>query len=137
MLRSQLSDFGGIMGEARDRIEDPAKILYRPVEVVLAPAPWFRGRVVLIGDAAHATTPHLASGAGMAIEDAIVLSEEVATRDDPGNALEGFMRRRYERSLMVYENSIKLGEWEMNPADPDADPVGLSRTSIGLLAQPL
>ena len=91
----------------------------------------------LIGDAAHATTPHLASGAGMAIEDAIVLSEEVATRDDLGEALEGFMRRRYERSRMVYENSIKLGEWEMNPADPEANPVELSRTSIGLLAQPL
>ncbi len=137
VLRGQLSDFGGIMGEAREGIEDPAKILYRPVEVVLAPAPWYRGRVVLIGDAAHATTPHLASGAGMAIEDAIVLSEEVATREKPDDALEGFMRRRYDRSRMVYRNSIKLGEWEMNPQDPDADPVGLSRESIGLLAQPL
>ena len=38
---------------------------------------------------------------------------------------------------MVDENSIKLGEWEMNPSDPDADPVALSRTGIGLLAQPL
>ena len=137
VIRGQLGDFGGIMGEARDRIEDPDKILYRPVEVVFAPEPWYRGRVVLIGDAAHATTPHLASGAGMAIEDAIVLSEEVAMRESLRDALESFMRRRYERSRMVYENSIKLGEWEMNPSDPDADPVGLSRTSIGLLAQPL
>ena len=44
------------------------------------------------------------------------------TRVTPWKA---FMRRRYERSRMVYENSIKLGEWKMNPADPDADPVGL------------
>lgn len=137
VLRAQLSDFQGIMGEARDRIEDPEKILYRPVEVLISPAPWYRGRVVLIGDAAHATTPHLASGAGMAIEDAIVLSEELATRDELSDALESFMARRYERSRMVYENSIQLGKWEMDPGDPNADPVGLSRTSIGLLAQPL
>jgi len=45
-------------------------INYRPLEAILMPKPWYRGRVVLIGDAAHATTPHLASGAGMAIEDA-------------------------------------------------------------------
>ena len=35
------------------------------------------GRVVLIGDAVHATTPHLASGACIGIEDAIVLAEEI------------------------------------------------------------
>ena len=39
VIRGQLGDFGGIMGEARDRIEDPEKILYRPVEVVFAPGP--------------------------------------------------------------------------------------------------
>ncbi len=39
--------------------------------------PWHVGRTVLIGDAAHATTPHLASGAGLAVEDALVLAEEI------------------------------------------------------------
>ena len=39
VIRGQLGKFGGIMDEARDRIEDPDKILYRPAEVVFAPAP--------------------------------------------------------------------------------------------------
>jgi 2-polyprenyl-6-methoxyphenol hydroxylase-like FAD-dependent oxidoreductase len=42
----------------------PARINYRPLEKLLLPPPWHRGRAILIGDAAHATTPHLASGAG-------------------------------------------------------------------------
>ena len=41
------------------------------------PSPWYRGRIVLIGDAAHATSPHVGQGAAMAIEDAVALSEEV------------------------------------------------------------
>ena len=137
VLHEQLSDFGGIMGRARDAVTDPERIICRPIEVVFCPAPWYRGRVVLMGDAAHATTPHLASGAGMAIEDAIVLAEELASKDNLDTALDGYMARRFERSKMIYENSIQLGEWEKCPDDPDADPVGLSRESFGLLAQPL
>ena len=53
-------------------------IVQRPFEYALQPRPWRVGRVVLIGDAVHATTPHLASGAGMAVEDALVLAEELA-----------------------------------------------------------
>ena len=49
----------------------------RPVESLLVPKPWHRGRVVLIGDAAHATSPHVGQGGAMAMEDAIVLAEEV------------------------------------------------------------
>lgn len=137
VFHDELADFGGVMGRARDSITDPGRIICRPIEVVFCPAPWHRGRVVLLGDAAHATTPHLASGAGMAIEDAIVLAEELATRDTPADALDGYMARRYERSKMVYDNSIQLGEWEKTPGDPDADPVGLSRASLAALAQPL
>jgi hypothetical protein len=47
------------------------------------------------------------------------------------------MRRRFDRSRMIYENSIQLGEWEKDPANPAADPAGLSEKSLGLLAQPL
>ena len=56
-----------------------ARINYRPLEKLLLPPPWHRGRAILIGDAAHATTPHLASGAGLAVEDALVLGECLAS----------------------------------------------------------
>ena len=52
----------------------------------LLPPPWHRGRVLVIGDAAHTTTPHLATGAGIAIEDAVVLAELLAARSFRGRA---------------------------------------------------
>src|SRR5574338_194489 len=47
----------------RAQLGDHSSIIYRPLEGMLMPAPWYRGRVLLIGDAVHATTPHLGSGA--------------------------------------------------------------------------
>jgi 2-polyprenyl-6-methoxyphenol hydroxylase-like FAD-dependent oxidoreductase len=68
----------------------------------------------------HATTPHLASGAGIAIEDALVLSEELATGDQVSDALERFEARRWERCRMVVENSVRIGHMEQTHADPNA-----------------
>src|ERR1039458_10742843 len=73
---------------------------------LLLPNPWYRERVILIGDAAHATTPHLASGAGMAVEDGIVLAEEVTRDADIDAALPRFMKRRFERGKLAVENSL-------------------------------
>ena len=61
-----------------EQITDDDAVVYRPLECLLLEGPWHRGRVVLLGDAVHATTPHLGQGAGMAIEDSIVLAEELA-----------------------------------------------------------
>jgi 2-polyprenyl-6-methoxyphenol hydroxylase-like FAD-dependent oxidoreductase len=88
-------------------------INYRPLEWMLLPRPWHRGRIVLIGDAAHATTPHMASGAGLAAEDGLVLGEEIARTDDVGQALDAFGERRFERARLVVENSVRVGEIEM------------------------
>jgi 2-polyprenyl-6-methoxyphenol hydroxylase-like FAD-dependent oxidoreductase len=81
-LYEAMAGFGGIVPQIRETVltSNAHTIHYRPLEVILHPAPWHRGRVVLIGDAAHATTPHLASGAGMAIEDGIVLTEEIQSQ---------------------------------------------------------
>ncbi len=76
LLAEQLRDFSGsVMSHARAHVNDPAKVDYRPMNSFLLPPPWNRGRVAVIGDAAHTTTPHLATGAGIAIEDAVVLAE--------------------------------------------------------------
>lgn len=72
---------------------------------------------MLIGDAVHATTPHLASGAGIGIEDAIVLAEELSASDDLDAALAAFGQRRWERCRMVVENSGRLGEIEVAGGD--------------------
>ncbi|HKT16794.1 MAG TPA: FAD-dependent oxidoreductase [Stellaceae bacterium] len=137
VMRGLLSDFGGLMGEVRDTITDPARIVYRPVELLLLPLPWHRGRAVLIGDAVHTAPPQLASGAAIAIEDAIVLAEMLGSGAPIGTILEGFAARRYERCRLVVENSYQLGEWEKSPDMPGADPVRLQSESFAALAKPI
>ena len=58
-----------------EQITDDDGVVYRPLEGMFVDGDWYNGRVVLLGDAVHATTPHLGQGAGMAIEDGIVLGK--------------------------------------------------------------
>ena len=80
-LMDLLDEYGGLVAEVRDRFTPDRPLHYGPLYTTFVEGPWHRGRVVLIGDAAHATPPHLASGAGIAIEDAIVLAQ--CLRDEP------------------------------------------------------
>lgn len=137
LLREQLAGYQGLVGEARERITDPEQINYRPIESVLLPSPWYKGRVLLIGDAAHATTPHLANGAAMAIEDAVVLSDLLVSDGSVSLVLEEFMYRRYERCRMVVENSLQLVEWEKESLAPDARFDELMGRSVMALAEPV
>ncbi|MGH7089445.1 MAG: 2-polyprenyl-6-methoxyphenol hydroxylase, partial [Stellaceae bacterium] len=66
IMREQLADFGGLVAEVRDEVAVPERIAYRPFGSMLLPPPWYEGRVVLVGDAAHTPTPQMASGAGIA-----------------------------------------------------------------------
>ena len=136
-MRALLSEFGGALGRARDEINMPDQIICRPVLSLIVPPPWHRGRVAIIGDAAHTTTPQLASGASIAIEDAVVLARLLQSGAPLAAALSDFTARRYERCRMIVENSELLGEWEKNPGAPDADVVGVVSRSYQALAQPV
>jgi 2-polyprenyl-6-methoxyphenol hydroxylase-like FAD-dependent oxidoreductase len=120
----------------RDQLDETSQVLLRPLEGLLVPLPWFRGRVVLIGDTVHATTPHLASGACIGIEDAIVLAEELAGRGTLEDALEAFQQRRWERCRMVVENSGRLGQIEIEGGDKQ-EHASIMRESMQALAQPI
>ena len=111
LMQERLSDFGGIIAELRPKIADPAGVIYRPLEYYFAPE-WYRGRVLLIGDAAHTTTPHLGHGAGMAIEDALVLKLELAKGKSMENVLSSFVSRRFERCKFIADLSVQVGDWE-------------------------
>lgn len=113
LLAERLAPFGGIWRELRAGLGAESRINYRPLEMLLLPSPWYRGRVVVIGDAAHATTPHAAYGCGLAVEDAIVLAEELGRASSLDAALTRFMDRRFERCRAVVEGSARLGELEM------------------------
>ncbi|MFG2046368.1 FAD-dependent monooxygenase [Micromonospora sp. NPDC048935] len=62
---------------------------------------WARGRVLLIGDAAHATSPNMAQGAAMALEDAVVLAASLAAAGSVAEALRGYEARRRPRTDWV------------------------------------
>lgn len=109
-----LEPFGGAVADIRANLGSDSLVNYRPLEWLLLPRPWHRGRVVLIGDAVHATTPHMASGAGAAAEDGLALAEELEKTDDLEAALTAFFERRFERVRMVVENSVRVGEIEMS-----------------------
>ena len=107
-LRETLDGYEGPIHELAAQLDDPALVSYRPLEWLLVPPPWYRGRVVLIGDAAHANPPNIAQGAAMGIEDAIVLAEEAAKPGAVQDALARFMARRWERAKLVVEASCRV-----------------------------
>lgn len=136
MVKEILAEFPAPMVQwIREQLDEESQIIVRPLEGLLVPRPWIRGRVVLIGDAVHATTPHLAAGACIGIEDAIVLAEELA-RSDVETSLSRYEARRWERCRMVVENSARLGEIEATGGDKQ-EHARIMRESLIALAEPI
>ncbi|NML92334.1 FAD-dependent oxidoreductase [Novosphingobium olei] len=101
-----------------DQITDDDGVVYRPLEATMVHGPWSRGRIGLLGDAVHATTPHLGQGAGMAIEDAIVLAEELERHPEVETALKAYRDRRYERCRYIVEASLAICKGQLGEAPP-------------------
>lgn len=128
-MRGRIAAYGGLVARLREQIIDPAGVVYRPMINLLVDSPWHRGRVLLLGDAAHVTTPHLGQGAAMAVEDAVLISELLGQDRTLVSVLAEFMARRFDRVKHVVDASTQLAAWEMAEWDglpaPDADPGGL------------
>lgn len=108
-MRARLADAAPALKALGEQLSDDAGVVYKPLEWHLVEGPWFKGRLVLMGDAVHGTTPHLGQGAGMAIEDGIVLAEELAARpDDVTSALGAYQRRRLGRCRYIVESSVAI-----------------------------
>jgi 2-polyprenyl-6-methoxyphenol hydroxylase-like FAD-dependent oxidoreductase len=109
LFRQRLAQYGGYVAEVAASLDHDSEIVYSPIEPLLLPWPWFRGRVAIGGDAAHTFAPHLTQGAAMAAEDALVLVREVLSDDVPVEArLMRYSMRRYPRCAFVYTFS---GQW--------------------------
>jgi 2-polyprenyl-6-methoxyphenol hydroxylase-like FAD-dependent oxidoreductase len=113
MLRERLEPFTGLIGEIRDNLSEGDDVVYAPLSEVMLPAPWFRGRVLLCGDAAHACTPHITQGAAMALEDAVVLADELEADRPLEDTLRAFGERRYPRAKFVQDVSRGILNAEM------------------------
>ncbi len=93
----------------------PYKVLRNDI-VDRPPIPkWSIGRVGLIGDAAHPTTPNLGQGGCLAIEDSVTLARALTAQADPSHALESFTAERRQRTAAVNREAWRLGQvaqWE-------------------------
>jgi 2-polyprenyl-6-methoxyphenol hydroxylase-like FAD-dependent oxidoreductase len=124
-----------------DEITDPKKVVYRPLEVLFVPAPWYKNRVILIGDAVHATIPQLGQGAGLALEDAVVLAELLQSESNVCTTFQKFMDRRLERCKMVVDTSVQVGELEQldwKGQLPEGTNIGaIMGRALGAMMQPI
>jgi 2-polyprenyl-6-methoxyphenol hydroxylase-like FAD-dependent oxidoreductase len=101
-----LAPFEGFPPRVRELLAEAPRdaIWFSPIEE-LAPPRWGQGRVALIGDAAHASSPNMAEGASLAMEDALVLAELLAGTPAIETALETFRQRRGPRVTWVQDRT--------------------------------
>ncbi|THG31662.1 FAD-dependent monooxygenase [Naasia lichenicola] len=113
--------YQGPWNDIRADLEKGATANYTWFTSHLVPAPWNRGRVVIIGDAAHSCPPTIAQGAAQGLEDAYVLTELLVKADVLDEALwEEFHTRRIVRAQAVVEASTQLAQWQLD-GNRDAD----------------
>jgi 2-polyprenyl-6-methoxyphenol hydroxylase-like FAD-dependent oxidoreductase len=134
-MRELAAAYHGPWDDIRATLTDPAAVSYTHFESLIVPAPWPRGRVVLIGDAAHACPPTLAQGAAQALEDAGVLTELLLSRGELGDPLWAeFTARRFDRAKAVVEASCQLAQWQLDHVRGDV--MGLIAAVNALITQP-
>jgi 2-polyprenyl-6-methoxyphenol hydroxylase-like FAD-dependent oxidoreductase len=126
--------YGGTWGKIRETIGPDSSVSHTRIEWLLVDDPWYRGRAIVIGDAAHACPPLIAQGAAMCAEDAVVLAELV-TSQPVADALPAFMRRRLPRVGLVVRNSMQLVRWETGlEPHTEADVAATMNSTLGFLA---
>ncbi|MEH3106451.1 MAG: FAD-dependent monooxygenase [Sphingomonas fennica] len=135
-MRQILAPLGGRIAEARAGIGPHSNLNYRPLEGLLLPPPWHAGRVGLIGDAIHSTTPHLASGAGLAVEDGLLIGRYLTATEDVDRAWRDFEARRWDRIRLVVENSFLICRIEQEGGREQEIP-RIMAESVAALAEPM
>jgi 2-polyprenyl-6-methoxyphenol hydroxylase-like FAD-dependent oxidoreductase len=112
VMRELAGAYHGPWDQIREHLTDASRVNYTSFEAHFLEAPWHRGRVVLIGDAAHTCPPTIAQGAAQALEDASVLSDVLVRADALTDEVwSDFHARRVERARAVVDASLQLGQW--------------------------
>jgi 2-polyprenyl-6-methoxyphenol hydroxylase-like FAD-dependent oxidoreductase len=120
LFRRRLAQYGGYVAEIGASLDAESDIVYSPIEPMMLPWPWFRGRVVIGGDAAHVFPPHLTQGAAMAAEEGYVLANEMLDGDGTVEArLMRYSQKRYARSAFVYTFSQQWMDEEQSVRTPE------------------
>ncbi|HEY7127494.1 MAG TPA: FAD-dependent monooxygenase [Ktedonobacterales bacterium] len=108
-LRERFSAFGEVVQEYLAALTTDEQVHCSPIAWA-EQALWQRGRVVLIGDAAHASSPMMGQGGCLALEDAWVLAVVLREAESVEQALETFVNRRRPRVEWVRQHSLAVAE---------------------------
>ncbi|MFE4657204.1 FAD-dependent oxidoreductase [Streptomyces hydrogenans] len=129
------SAYGGAWPEITATITDPSKVNYTWFDRLLVEGAWHRGRVVLVGDAAHCCPPTMAQGAALSLEDSWVLAQMLIAADTWDDALlQAYYERRIARVRPVVEASVQIGRWQLDGVR-DADVPGLMARTMTMLRE--
>lgn len=122
LMIEQSQGYGGPWEQVRADLAAGAQVNYTWFTKHIVPAPWNRGRAVVIGDAAHSCPPTIAQGAAQGLEDALVLSEMLLSHDVVDQQLwDAFHERRIERATAIVDASVQIAEWQRDGGDHAAD----------------
>jgi 2-polyprenyl-6-methoxyphenol hydroxylase-like FAD-dependent oxidoreductase len=108
-LRKRFATFGGRLQEYLASLEREDQVICSAMEWMES-GKWHTGRVVLVGDAPHASSPMMGQGGCMAMEDACVLAEELRAAAAIESALASYVNRRKARVEGVQRQSMAVGE---------------------------
>lgn len=134
VMRELAGAYHGPWDEIRGSLTDPTRVNHTHFESHVVDGPWNRGRVVIIGDAAHSCPPTLAQGAAQALEDAAVLAELLTGHDGLATVWPALTERRLPRARAVVEASLQLCTWLK--ARERGDVPGLMARVAALVTQP-
>jgi 2-polyprenyl-6-methoxyphenol hydroxylase-like FAD-dependent oxidoreductase len=137
LFHERMGRFGGYAPAVAEQLTDVSQVDFRALHWLIVPPPWHAGRVLLVGDAAHTTTPHIAYGAGLALEDAVVLGELAATGMPFAQLAPALTARRFARARLVVETSLQLSRWEQESGPPNPAAGRLIGETMASLAAPI
>lgn len=103
-LRSRFASYASPVPDALAELQSSEQIHFGAIEDILQ-EPWGAGSSLLIGDAAHATSPNMASGAAMAFEDALVLSNLIVSGREVAQVQSDYTAQRLNRVRWVHEQT--------------------------------
>jgi 2-polyprenyl-6-methoxyphenol hydroxylase-like FAD-dependent oxidoreductase len=135
-MRSKMVSLPDEIRQLGEAITEDEGVVYRPLEGMIVRGDWHKGRVALLGDAVHATTPHLGQGAGLAIEDSLVLADELARADTPEVAFKAYRDRRYKRCAYIVDKSLEICMGQLGKGPP-VDNAKATAEMFGVVAQPI
>jgi 2-polyprenyl-6-methoxyphenol hydroxylase-like FAD-dependent oxidoreductase len=119
-MRESSRAYGGPWEQIRADLGVDSRVNYTWFTAHLIDGAWNRGRVVLIGDAAHSCPPTIAQGGAQATEDALVLCDILSRATQVDDAVwQEFTARRLERARAIVEASVQLGQWQLDHEQGD------------------